>query len=219
VVAGPSFLAAPNLDGKWQAREHEVVVAPKGAPNVIFLGDSILDRFQHGPGFKVWKQHIAPLGAKDWAVTSSTTQNLLWLLDQGILNRLRPGAVVLLIGTNNLGQGDSVQQTVDGVRACVLAIRSHLPRAGIVLVGLLPRGPDPHGAFRWEVPQVNHQLAALTALGRVRFVDPGKPFLNPNGTMHVRLLPDGTHPSPAGYKLLVDAIRGPLQAFLAHHVP
>jgi lysophospholipase L1-like esterase len=152
-------------------------------------------------------------------VTSSTTQNLLWLLNQGVLDRIKPAAVVLLIGTNNLPDGDSPQQVADGVRACVLAIRAHLPRAGIVLVGLLPRGAESHGPLRWEVPLVNRLIAPLTALGRVRFVDAGKPFLNPNGTMHVRLLPDGTHPSPAGYTLIVNAIRRSLQAFLHRQVP
>jgi lysophospholipase L1-like esterase len=219
VVGTPTFLPAPNTNANWVARDKAVAVAPRGKPNVIFLGDSIFDRFQNGPGAKVWKMDIAPLGAKDWAVTSSTTQNLLWLLNQGILNQVKPGAVVLMIGTNNLGEGDSPQDTAAGVAACVLAIRARLPRAGIVLVGLLPRGDDPHGVYRREVPLVNRLIAPLTALGRVRFVDTGKPFLNPNGTMHVRLLPDGTHPSAAGYEILVRAIQGPLRAFLGHRVP
>jgi lysophospholipase L1-like esterase len=217
VTVNEAVIPAPNPDIVWEVREQAVMSQPHGRPNVVFLGDSIFDRFQHGPGVGVWRAHLAPLGAKDLAVTSSTTENVLWLLDQGILGRVNPGAVVLMIGTNNLKEDPA--EVAQGVATVVAAVRARLPHAGIVLFGLLPRGADPHGVFRTEVPQVNRLIAPLGALPRVHYMDVGSAFLNRDGTIKERFLPDFIHPDRQGYVILYHDLRGPLSAFLGHKVP
>jgi hypothetical protein len=209
----------PDPNPVWRQRAAEVLAQPKGSPNLVFLGDSILYHFEHAPGAPVWDAHIGPLGARDLAVPFSLTENVLYLINRGVLDGIRPAAVVLLIGTNNFFLKDTPAQVAAGIEACVAAIRARLPHAGILVMGLLPRGRDPHDPRRWEIPQVNRLVASLGALPGVRFLDAGAGFLNPDGTIKANLLPDFTHPSPAGYFLLTNDLRPDLEAFLGHKVP
>jgi lysophospholipase L1-like esterase len=211
-----SVVPAPNLDPVWITRDRAVMVQPHGKPNVVFLGDSIFDRWEHGPGAAVWWNHIQPLGAKDLAVTSSTTENVLWEINAGVLNHIHPLAVVLMIGTNNLKENP--REVADGIVADVMAIRARQPRAGIILLGLLPRGADPLGQFRWEIPVVNALIAPLAGLPRVRFVDPYRQFLNRDGTLKAWLFVDGIHPTHPGYYILFNDLRSALHAFLGQKV-
>jgi lysophospholipase L1-like esterase len=219
VLGPPPISPALSTGLIWRARANEILSQPHGNPNVVFLGDSIFDRFQNGAGAAVWLAHIAPLGARDLAASSSTTQNVLWLIDHGVLDGTSPSAVVLLIGTNNFVYQESPVEVAAGVQATVAAVHSRLPRAGIIVLGLLPKGKDPHGKFRWEIPMVNRLLAPLGALPGIRFLDVGSAFLNPDGTIEQNLLPDYTHPSAGGYQLLVDALRPLLKTFLGRDVP
>jgi beta-glucosidase len=116
--------------------------------------------------------------------------------------------------------GESPQQVADGIRAVVLAIRAREPRAGIIVLGLLPRGRDPHGPFRSEIPLVNRLVAPLGTMPRVRFLDVGGSFKHPDGKLRGGLfLPDSIHPSKGGYAVLLNDLRPALQAFLGRRVP
>ena len=125
-------------------------------------------------------------------IAADCTQHLLWRLQHGELTAAMAAdprlSVVLLIGTNNLGRGHTVAETVRGILACV----EHLlngTRGRLLVNGLLPRGDRRKKGrrkgrgFLHEIAAVNSALnASAWALaaarpGRLRFVDCGAPFL------------------------------------------
>ena len=55
---------------------------------------------------------------------------------------LNPKVVMLMIGTNNLGSHQSVQDTIAGIKCDVAAIHEKLPEAKILLLAIFPRGAN-----------------------------------------------------------------------------
>jgi lysophospholipase L1-like esterase len=218
VAQDAAVTPAPNPDPDWLARAQAVLQAPRGNPRVIFLGDSITEFFADGSGAAVWRRRIAPRGADDLALRGSATQNLLYELDRGLLGGLRPRLVVLMIGTNNLRDGDTPGQTATGVAACLADIRGQLPQARILLLGLLPAGGSPSDPLRAAVGQTNALLAGLADGKVVHYTDVGGPFLQRDGTFVPGMMLDDFHPSEVGYRSIARGLEAMLSA-LAHDPP
>src|SRR5262249_30593632 len=79
-----------------------------GAAGVVFLGDSLTSRWATA-GKATWDRLFAPLGAVNLGVGEDRVENVLWRVRNGALDGLHPQAVVLLIGTNNLGHNTAGQ--------------------------------------------------------------------------------------------------------------
>ena len=81
---------------------------------------------------------VMPLG-----IAADMTQHLLWRLQRGELSAsMRADAqlrMALLIGTNNLGKGHTVEQTVRGIVACATELLNST-RGSLLINALLPRG-------------------------------------------------------------------------------
>jgi lysophospholipase L1-like esterase len=214
-LGNPAVVPAPNASPIWLGRYVQLVTAPRNDPAVVFLGDSITEGYARGWGAPIWNASIAPLGAVDYGISGSTTQNILWELDTGLLAGISPRVVVLMIGTNNLFLGESPQQTAEGVAASVATIEAQVPKAHVLLLGILPRGQSPFDPFRGEIVQTNNRIQQLTAGPRVTYDDIGGWFMSPNGTISSAVLTDYLHPSALGYILETAAIQAPLHTLLA----
>ena len=124
----------------------------RSAPHsVIFFGDSLTEGWDLG----IWQQQLAPRGLLNAGIAGDRTDHLLWRLEHGNLAGRPPKAVVLLIGTNDLGSGRSPEATADGISANLALLRSRLPTPSILLLGLLPREQKPSAALRRAVARVN----------------------------------------------------------------
>jgi beta-glucosidase len=220
-AAAPPPLAAtpiPVDDGTrayWAMREAQNEVrAQLGPASVLFLGDSITDNFQNGSGLPVWTRYFAPLGAADFAVGGITTSQVLWQVQSGQVAAVAPDVVVLMIGTNNLGLGQSPADTATGIAAIVSAIGARLPQTRILMLGVLPRGQSPDDPLRAEVTKVNARIARFADGQRVHYLNIGAAFLQADGTIAPQLMPDFLHPSLAGYRIYAASIWHPLMALL-----
>ncbi len=199
----------------WLGRQAQIAArAAQGHANVVFLGDSITDFLESGAGQPVWQSALAPLGAVDFAVSGVTTSQLLWQVETGQVAAVTPDVVVLQIGTNNLGQGQTPLDTAAGIATIVSHIVAQLPRTRILLLGILPRGQSPSDPLRLEVAEVNRLLATRADGRLVRYLDVGPAFLQPDGTISPAVMPDFLHPSALGYQIFTSALMPSLQAAL-----
>ena len=74
-------------------------------------------------------------------------------------------------------------------------------------MGIFPRGADPKNPMRASIAKTNALLAQeFQNDANVRFLDIGASFLQPDGTLPASIMPDGTHPSEAGYRIWADAL-------------
>ena len=174
---------------------------------LLFIGDSLTYAWLLD-GREVWDARFAPLGAEDFGIGGDRTEDIRWRASNGELDRIAPRAVVLEIGTNDLAIGRSVGATVEGISACVRAIRVKLPGTVILLVGVLPRGTgNASTPERRSVDAVNARIAKLDDRRMVRYVDTGSAFLKPNGELRAELYRyDFIHLSSQGYRAWADAL-------------
>lgn len=56
-------------------------------PEVIFLGDSILQFLEHT---EIWNQWFAPLHSLNFSIHKDQTQNVLWRIVNGELDNVHP---------------------------------------------------------------------------------------------------------------------------------
>jgi beta-glucosidase len=217
----PPPLAAiplPVNDGTreyWALRElqNEARIRQGPAP-VVFLGDSITDDFANRQGRPVWRMFFGRMGAANLAVAGITTSQVLWQVQTGQVAALNPEVVVILIGTNNLGLGQSPADTAVGIAAIVDQLGEQLPDTRVLLLGLLPRGERPDNPFRDAIARVNRRIARLADGQRVQFINFGPDYLRPDGTIPFELMPDFLHPSQEGFKIYAAGIWEPLVAAL-----
>ncbi|NBX35151.1 GDSL family lipase, partial [bacterium] len=123
----PADVAAPKLgnDGQPQAgfiKSHEsfVALAKKGEAQVVFLGDSITAGWN---GQKdLFEKEYAQYKAANFGIGGDRVQHVLWRVENGEFEGIKPKAVVLMIGTNNSGTAEnSPEQIAAGIKNIVEA--------------------------------------------------------------------------------------------------
>ena len=196
-------------DKNWIERRHEKLneeVKRRGDEiKLLFIGDSITDAWS-GPGKMQWSKRFAPRGAVNLGIGGDRTQHVLWRLENGNIERLKPKAAMLMIGTNNSnGKDNTAEEIADGIKAIVAKLRKDLPEMKILLLAIFPRGEKPN-AQREKNAQAS-KLASEVADGKmVHYLDIGDKFLNADGTLSKEIMPDYLHLTPRGYEIWADAV-------------
>jgi len=220
VAANTAIEPVPRGGSPAQMHKDFVALAQKGGIDVLFLGDSITD-FWRNRGKAVWDKYYGGMNAANFGISADRTQHVLWRLQNGELDGIKPKVVVLMIGTNNTGvetngsPRNTTDEAIEGVSKVVQTLRTKLPETRILLLGIFPRadpkGPPPGST---QIKDVNAGLAKLDDGKFIRFLDIGPKFLQPDGTLSKEIMPDLLHPSEKGYEIWAEAIKQPLADLL-----
>lgn len=194
----------PRLD--WIARfEMNIDKLKDGPYDLVFDGDSITDNWQ-GPGHDVWVQRYGTMKAVDIGIGGDQVQHITWRVQNGSLAGQDPKLIVVMAGTNNIGQNPP--DVAGGIKMLIGEYEAHCPHAHILLLAIFPRDPSPTSVGRTWVGNVNKIIStAFTDDKRVTFLDIGDKFLQPDGTIAPDMMADGLHPATKGYTLWADAIQ------------
>lgn len=227
VVGGrgePSTLVAVTQNRDWKnydwARRHASILERNRTqpPELVMLGDSITHFWGGEPsdararGAAVWEKYFGSRKAVNLGYGWDRTENVLWRLRHGEVDGISPKVVVVMIGTNNAGI-NTVDEIVAGVTAICEELYWRLPRAKILLLGIFPRGAKPNEA-RDKVMAVNSRLTALHGTRNVTYLDIGKVFLEPGGTISPLVMNDYLHPTAVGYERWAEAMKPVLKQLL-----
>jgi lysophospholipase L1-like esterase len=184
----------------------------KGDIDLIFLGDSITEQWE-GPGKDVWEKYYGKRRAVDFGTGGDMTQHVLWRLQNGNVEGLDapkegkpPRLVVLMIGTNNIGTGETPENTAAGVEAVAKLLREKLPKTDVLLLGVFPREAKPEGGLRKSAARVNELVKGSALPKGVHYLDIGDKFLEKDGTISKDVMPDELHLSAKGYEIWAQAI-------------
>ena len=192
--------------GGWMKRHESFNQrVAKGNVDLIFIGDSITHAWESS-GKAVWEKHYAKRNAVNLGISGDRTQHVLWRLDNGNIKNIHPKVAVIMIGTNNSGDGRSTaEEMIDGVTAVVDKLRAKLPKMEILLLDIFPRGKRIN-AQRGKILQVNQVLSLLDDRPHVTFQPIGQNFVNPDGTIPKDIMPDFLHLTPKGYAIWAKSI-------------
>jgi beta-glucosidase len=170
---------------------------------VVFLGDSLTQKWDRA----VWDQNFARLHSLNAGVDGDRTENLLWRIEHGNLDGQRPNLLVLLIGTNDIGRNRPASVIAEGIRQILLVLRSRLPEARILLLGVLPRSESPSSHRRRQVAEVNQLIRTCADHQNIVYANVGAALLDPAGRLSREVSPDGVHLSERGYVLLTNQLQ------------
>jgi lysophospholipase L1-like esterase len=205
---GPATEPRPRDDARHQSF---LEVAKAGNIDLLFVGDSITDAWRRGEQNKLFKERWGKHNPLNLGIGGDRTQHVLWRLDNGEVDGIKPKVTVLMIGTNNLGNKESAADTILGVKAVVAKLREKLPETKILLLGVFPRTDKPLGG---EIKQVNDEISKLDDGGKhVKYLDIGDKFLT-NGELTKDVMPDLLHPNAKGYQIWADAIQPTLDEMM-----
>jgi len=210
ITAGPPAKASPATPGwgfypNWiqgwsQIFAEQLSRTKQGDVGVVFIGDSLTHNWSND-GKAIWDAHFAPLKAVNGGIGGDSTRQVLWRIEHGQLDGLAPKLVVVAIGTNNLYQdynGGSDKEVADGIKAVIDAVRTKLPQAKVLVVGMLPRQ---NSYFCDRITAINALTAGFDDGAAVRFLDFGARFLDAPGKVKAEFYrTDLVHLSPAGYE-------------------
>jgi lysophospholipase L1-like esterase len=181
---------------------------------LLWIGDSITHGWEDG-GRAIWEERYAPLGALNLGFSGDRTEQVLWRLQEGEVEGIAPKVTVIMIGTNNTGHRmDAAEATSAGIEAILASLKERLPDTKILLLGIFPRGNDAKDPARQLNEKINAIISTYADGQRVHYLDIGKRFLNPDGTLMLDVMPDALHPNESGYQLWADAIDSTLQPLL-----
>jgi lysophospholipase L1-like esterase len=204
--AKPTPQATPYQPKDTRRHDEFVNIARAGGVDVVFFGDSITDYWRRPANKVLWDIYFAPLKAANFGIAGEGTRELLWRIQNGELEGIHPRLVVVLIGTNNIGE--KPEKITAGIKEILDEIQRRSPGTRILLHGIFPRGPYPAGSGP-RIVQVNQTLATFAQPNdpkRVIFLDIGDRFLNPDRTVNKELMPDTLHLSAKGYEVWAGAI-------------
>jgi lysophospholipase L1-like esterase len=213
----PGATPAPKAGGWLKRHDGFVEEARKGGYDVLFQGDSITDGWRNGAAKKIWDETFGPMKAANFGISGDRTQHVLWRLKNGELEgSAPPKLVVLMIGTNNIGQKDPepASSAVAGIEAILKLIHEKSETTKVLLLGVFPRGEKPEHPHRALVKELNAAIAKFDDGKSVKFLDLGEKFQQPDGSLSKDIMPDFLHLSPKGYEIWAEAIKEPVAALL-----
>jgi (4-O-methyl)-D-glucuronate---lignin esterase len=209
---------APRTDKNSQvAHEQLLAKAKQGRIDVYFEGDSITRRWgatDYPQLLESWKKNFFGWNAADFGWGADRVENILWRLQNGELDDVHPKVIVLLAGTNNVGNripAEGIESTVasvtNGLAAVVRVMQSKAPNAVIILMGIFPRNDNI--AVMPEIESINANLADMADGRKIRYLNINGQLAGPDGKLHDGMMNerDKLHPALNGYQVWADALK------------
>jgi lysophospholipase L1-like esterase len=213
-----SHQAAPQQNPLFMPAHRALLNKAKlGVIDVYFLGDSITRRWQatdYPAHKKNWDRNFYGWNAANFGWGGDTTQNVLWRLQNGEMDDVNPKVVVLMIGTNNLGNSKSsselavsIEIVTRGIRAILDTIRAKAPAARIVLMAITPRAASNGIDFMPAIDQANSHISAFADGETIVFLNINEKLADRNGRLFDGVTEDGLHLSVTGYQIWAEALK------------
>lgn len=198
--------------GRYHADNQRLLAQPPQAGRVIFLGDSITDFWdlaKYFPG----KPYV------NRGISGQTTPQLLLRMFPDVIT-LRPEAVILLAGTNDIA-GNTGAMTLTMIEDNFRAIADLASTHGIklILCALTPvsdyaANPQTPRRPPGDIVKLNEWLKSLAAEIHAGYVDYYGALVDERGVLHHGLSNDGLHPNDQGYALMAPLADAAIQKAL-----
>jgi lysophospholipase L1-like esterase len=175
--------------------------------DLVLLGNSITQGWG-GEGRSVWSAAPAiwdsllkPMNAANFGISGDRTQHLLWRIQNGNFDNIKPKVIAVEIGVNNFPY-HTAEEISDGIHAIVKALQKKVPSARILLFGPLPTGLTSIDPSRQKYHKIHHLIHDLDNDKSVFYLNMDKRFINADGSLTEGLMAgDGIHLTAEGYKV------------------
>ena len=186
---------------RYAADDEKIGPPAPGTQRVVFYGDSLTDNWGRRFGkFFPGKPYV------NRGISGQTAPQMLIRFQQDVV-RLKPAAVVILAGTNDLAQNtgpESMEAIHDNFRSMVALAKANHIR--VVISSVLPADHFPWHAGLMPAAQIvelNQWLVDFAKAERLVYLDYYPALATPEGGMKPELAVDkAVHPNDAGYAIM-----------------
>ena len=184
-----------GLGGAWaraHARWQTTASADVGA--VVFLGDSITE------GWSTLAKDFPNLKVANRGIGGDITSGVLYRLKADVLS-LNPTGIVLLIGTNDVGDGADGADVAANIRLILLAIKDFNPNLKVIVCKVMPRSDGGQPIHAERIERINSLIEQFIK-GEPNFAicDTWGIYANEKGAPNPEdFKPDHLHLNAAGY--------------------
>ena len=181
------------FDQAWRERRTEFdrrAASEHGA--LIFLGDSITQ------GWGEVAQHFPKFKCANRGISGDTTRGVLFRLQEDVLD-LEPAAIVLLIGTNDIGLGADPADVADNMKAILASIRKTDANVPVVICKVMPRADRSMTNAAPKIQELNRRVDELVKADPQCFRCDTWSIYGAAGTATSGEFYDLLHLNPAGY--------------------
>jgi lysophospholipase L1-like esterase len=213
---------APRTDKNSQIAHEQLLAKTKqGRIDVYFEGDSITRRWgatDYPELLENWRKNFFGWNAADFGWGADRVENILWRLENGELDGVDPKVIVLLAGTNNVGNTvppEGIERiaanVTKGLEAVVRVMQSKAPNAVIILMGIFPRNDNLNDnlAVMPEIERINANLAGMADGRKIRYLNINDRLAGHDGKLYNGMMNDRDklHPLLNGYQVWADALK------------
>jgi lysophospholipase L1-like esterase len=182
-----------GLANVW-ARDHVrwKNTATNDAGAVVFLGDSITE------GWRTLTGDFPNLHVANRGIGGDITSGVLYRLQSDVLS-LDPAAIVLLIGTNDIGNGADPEDVAANIQLILMAIKNFNPNMKVIVCEIMPTEDGKPGVEK--IKQANALIAQYVKTEpNFAMCDTFDIYLDEQGhQIAADFRPDHLHPVAAGY--------------------
>lgn len=206
----------PRTDANSKlAHEQRLESLKQGRIDVYFVGDSITRRWRATdyPQFLAnWNENFLGWNAANFGWGADTIQNILWRMQHGELDGVHPKIIVLLAGTNNLGNAPAsdarISDIAKRIKALLDTMREKSPQSTIIVMGILPRndGVDPTAVIP-SINRINEEIAKFADGKTIRYLNINDNLADEDGKLIEGMTGDRLHLSLKGYQVWADALK------------
>ena len=173
--------------------------------NYLFLGDSITD-------FYNLDEYYEGLPVVNSGIDGNDTQDILDDMENRVY-QYNPSKVFLLIGTNDIDHGDSLDSIVDNIEKILLEIRENRPYAELYLESIYPvmEGEKAvNSRTNEKIMTINDKLEDFCKKEQITYIDMFD-LLVDSSSEKVQINPkytkDGLHLSDEGYDVVTNEVK------------
>lgn len=154
--------------------------------SIAFVGDGLTAGGR-------WDEWFPAHTVHNLGVSGDTTDEVIGRLESVV--ELQPDAVVLLVGTNDLGWRRSDEYIVRNIETLLVTLRKRLPHTRILVQSVLPRERD----FAKTIRSINRHLRQFAPTQHAQYLDLWPVLAEPDGELAATYSADRLHLTDEGY--------------------
>lgn len=166
--------------------------------SLAFLGDGLIENGQ-------WDDWLSDFDVHNLALSGNTTDEVIGQLDEVI--ELAPDAIVIGVGTNDLGWRKSDEYVVRNVETILHTLRRALPHTRILVQSILPRDHE----FADTIRSINRHVRQFAPTIHAQYLDLWPTFAVTNGELDSSFGMDSLHLNAAGYAAWLAELKAGLE--------
>lgn len=187
------YVTEKTLGKAQRSRRSQFEILTPPPRSIVLLGDSITEG-------GMWDEWLPEYHVVNRGIGGETAAQVLERIDSVAYD---PAAVFLLIGTNDLTLGYSIESITENVEKIIERVKELAPGAPIHVQSVMPRGPR----WRQRVLRLNAAVSQVARRTGAQYVDLWPALEGVDGALKRNYTMDDLHLTGAGYRAWVEVLR------------